>query len=300
MCRRRRPAAVITTLACPLDHASAEMVWRPIIRTRVGTVRAARMDLSVAPTCRAPRPLPASCGGSDCDGKGCGSMSARRGVRRLADGGYPGSLTARLHHRVAPGVIAKDLMQLSAPPHSRGLLYAQTSRALGFMLTGDPHRRVGARRGVAAGARLMGWAPCHGGRGGGTSRCCSRAASSSGRRNRNLNRACVGGWFPPERFGPSRAHGHLGVLGSLIACPWPCSWPGWDGVRLIDSRNATLWAPRSAWPCARLPEACRCPEPAPGARGPRRHGIGAEESPYLPPSSRSSSSTRPWAISCSG
>ena len=142
-------------------------------------------------------------------------------------------------HRVAPGVIAKDLMQaFGATGTLVGLLSATYFYSYsGFMLPGGLLiDALGARRVVAAGSAVMGL---------GTLAMAVAETSAvlftgrfvigAGATVTFIGAMKLGAaWFPPERFGTiSALTATVGVLGSLIAnAPLAALvvWVGWRGA----------------------------------------------------------------------
>jgi MFS family permease len=142
-------------------------------------------------------------------------------------------------HRVAPGVIAKDLMQaFGATGTLVGLLSATYFYSYsGFMLPGGLLiDALGARRVVAAGSAVMGL---------GTLAMAAAETSAvlftgrfvigAGATVTFIGAMKLGAaWFPPERFGTiSALTATVGVLGSLIAnapLAMLVAWVGWRGA----------------------------------------------------------------------
>ena len=142
-------------------------------------------------------------------------------------------------HRVAPGVIAKDLMQaFGATGTLVGLLSATYFYSYsGFMLPGGLLiDALGARRVVAAGSTVMGL---------GTLAMAAAETSAmlfagrfvigAGATVTFIGAMKLGAaWFPPERFGTiSALTATVGVLGSLIAnapLAMLVAWVGWRGA----------------------------------------------------------------------
>ena len=142
-------------------------------------------------------------------------------------------------HRVAPGVMAKDLMQaFGATGTMVGLLSATYFYSYaGFMLPGGLLiDALGARRVVAGGSAIMAL---------GTLAMAvaqtsgvlfsGRFVIGAGATVTFIGAMKLGAaWFPPERFGTiSALTATVGVLGSLVAtAPLAalCAWVGWRGA----------------------------------------------------------------------
>ena len=151
-------------------------------------------------------------------------------------------------HRVAPGVMAKDLMQaFGATGTTVGLLSATYFYSYaGFMLPGGLLiDALGARRVVAAGSAIMAL---------GTLAMAVAQTSSvlfagrfiigAGATVTFIGAMKIGAvWFPPERFGTiSALTATVGVLGSLIATAPLAAlvvWVGWRGAFVLIT-GATL------------------------------------------------------------
>jgi len=179
-------------------------------------------------------------------------------------------------HRVAPGVIAKDLMQaFGATGTLVGLLSATYFYSYaGFMLPGGLLiDALGARRVVAAGSAVMGL---------GTLAMAAAETSAvlftgrfvigAGATVTFIGAMKLGAaWFPPERFGTiSALTATVGVLGSLIAnAPLAAlvAWVGWRGAFWIIGVITLLGAALCLAVVRDTPEGMRgTAEPAPGMR----------------------------------
>jgi sugar phosphate permease len=179
-------------------------------------------------------------------------------------------------HRVAPGVMAKDLMQaFGATGTLLGLLSATYFySSSGFMLPGGLLiDALGARRVVAAGSAVMGL---------GTLAMAAAETSSVLFAGRFVIGAgatvtfigalkVAAAWFPAERFGTiSAITATVGVLGSLIAnAPLAAlvAWVGWRGAFWIIGAVTLLGAALCLAIVRDSPEgASGTAEPAPGMR----------------------------------
>jgi sugar phosphate permease len=179
-------------------------------------------------------------------------------------------------HRVAPGVMAKDLMQaFGATGTLLGLLSATYFYSYaGFMLPGGLLiDALGARRVVAAGSAVMGL---------GTLAMAAAETSSVLFAGRFVIGAgatvtfigamkLAAAWFPAERFGTiSAITATVGVLGSLIAnAPLAAlvAWVGWRGAFWIIGAVTLLGAALCLAIVRDSPEgASGTAEPAPGMR----------------------------------
>jgi MFS family permease len=179
-------------------------------------------------------------------------------------------------HRVAPGVIAKDLMQsFGATGTLVGLLSATYFYSYsGFMLPGGLLiDALGARRVVAAGSAVMGL---------GTLAMAAAETSAvlftgrfvigAGATVTFIGAMKVGAaWFPPERFGTiSALTATVGVLGSLIAnAPLAAlvAWVGWRGAFWILGAATLVGATLCLAVVRDSPEGVTgVAEPAPGMR----------------------------------
>jgi MFS family permease len=156
-------------------------------------------------------------------------------------------------HRVAPGVMAKDLMQaFGATGAMVGLLSATYFYSYaGFMLPGGLLiDALGARRVVAWGSAVMGlgtlaMAVAQTS----TMLFAGRFVIGAGATVTFIGAMKLGAaWFPPERFGTiSALTATVGVLGSLVAtAPLAalCAWVGWRGalwlITLVTGIGAAL------------------------------------------------------------
>jgi sugar phosphate permease len=179
-------------------------------------------------------------------------------------------------HRVAPGVMAKDLMQaFGATGTLLGLLSATYFYSYaGFMLPGGLLiDALGARRVVAAGSAVMGL---------GTLAMAAAETSSVLFAGRFVIGAgatvtfigalkVAAAWFPAERFGTiSAITATVGVLGSLIAnAPLAAlvAWVGWRGAFWVIGAVTLLGAALCLAIVRDSPEgASGTAEPAPGMR----------------------------------
>ena len=179
-------------------------------------------------------------------------------------------------HRVAPGVMAKDLMQaFGATGTLLGLLSATYFYSYsGFMLPGGLLiDALGARRVVAGGSAVMGL---------GTLAMAAAETSSVLFAGRFVIGAgatvtfigalkVAAAWFPAERFGTiSAITATVGVLGSLIAnAPLAAlvAWVGWRGAFWVIGAVTLLGAALCLAIVRDSPEgASGTAEPAPGMR----------------------------------
>src|SRR5688572_25015656 len=179
-------------------------------------------------------------------------------------------------HRVAPGVMAKDLMQaFGATGTMVGLLSATYFYSYaGLMLPGGLLiDRFGARRVVAAGSAIMGL---------GTLAMAVAETSAvlfagrfvigAGATVTFIGALKLGAaWFPPGRFGTiSALTATVGVLGSLIAnAPLAAlvAWVGWRGAFWIIGAVTLLGAALCLAVVRDFPEGTRgASERAPGMR----------------------------------
>jgi sugar phosphate permease len=179
-------------------------------------------------------------------------------------------------HRVAPGVMAKDLMQAFGTTGTLlGLLSATYFYSYaGFMLPGGLLiDALGARRVVAAGSAVMGL---------GTLAMAAAETSSVLFAGRFVIGAgatvtfigalkVAAAWFPAERFGTiSAITATVGVLGSLIAnAPLAAlvAWVGWRGAFWVIGAVTLLGAALCLAIVRDSPEgASGTAEPAPGMR----------------------------------
>jgi MFS family permease len=179
-------------------------------------------------------------------------------------------------HRVAPGVIAKDLMQaFGATGTLVGLLSATYFYSYsGFMLPGGLLiDALGARRVVAAGSAVMGL---------GTLAMAAAETSAvlftgrfvigAGATVTFIGAMKLGAaWFPPERFGTiSALTATVGVLGSLIAnapLAMLVAWVGWRGAFWILGATTLVGAALCLAVVRDAPEgAIGVAEPAPRMR----------------------------------
>jgi sugar phosphate permease len=179
-------------------------------------------------------------------------------------------------HRVAPGVMAKDLLQAFGTTGTLlGLLSATYFYSYsGFMLPGGLLiDALGARRVVAAGSAVMGL---------GTLAMAAAETSSVLFAGRFVIGAgatvtfigalkVAAAWFPAERFGTiSAITATVGVLGSLIAnAPLAAlvAWVGWRGAFWVIGAVTLLGAALCLAIVRDSPEgASGTAEPAPGMR----------------------------------
>jgi MFS family permease len=204
-------------------------------------------------------------------------------------------------HRVAPGVLAKDLMQaFNATGTMVGLLSATYFYSYaGFMLPGGLLiDAFGARRVLTWGSAVMGLGTlAMAAADTSTVLFAGRFVIGAGATVTFIGAMKLGAaWFPPERFGTiSALTATVGVLGSLVAtAPLAAlsAWVGWRGalwviaVLTLIGAAACFVLVRRRRPAS--PKSRPAPWPCSGTPTPGR------------PSSPSSSSTRPWATSCSG
>jgi MFS family permease len=142
-------------------------------------------------------------------------------------------------HRVAPGVMAKDLMQaFDATGTMVGLLSAAYFYSYaGFMLPGGLFiDALGARRVVAAGSAVMALGTVAMAMAASTTTLFTgRFVIGAGATVTFIGAMKLGAaWFPPERFGTiSALTATVGVLGSLVAtAPLAAitAWIGWRGA----------------------------------------------------------------------